>query len=116
MIKKQTSPGKLLMFLSAVLIFLALLFLTDNKYYTDMPLPKNGVLHVSEYELEDAPIFLIDEWRFILNEADAEENESVRTWIGEFSNYRFYNDSRSGSGFRNGNEGFVLRRPCRRLA
>ena len=92
MIKKQTSPGKLLMFLSAVLIFLALLFLTDNKYYTDMPLPKNGVLHVSEYELEDAPIFLIDEWRFILNEADAEENESVRTWIGEFSNYRFYNE------------------------
>lgn len=94
--KKQTSSGKLLVFLSMILVVLGMLFLIDNKYYTDTPLPQNGMLTLTQEQFEDAPIFLIDEWRFYSGEPDAlgmvSGVEGIRTWIGEFSNYRFYND------------------------
>lgn len=87
--------GTQLLFVSLVLCFLTLLHLTDNKYYNTGILPQKGVLYLSNEVLEEAPIFLIDEWR-IWDGTDRSEKayaEGRRTWIGEFSNYRRYNDA-----------------------
>ena len=86
--------GTQLLFAACVLCFLTILYLTDNKYYNTGPLPQNGTLHLTEESLEESPIFLIDEWR-IWDGTDRSEEayaEGTRTWIGEFSNYRRYND------------------------
>lgn len=87
--------GTQLLFVSLILCFLTLLYLTDNKYYKTDVLPEKGVLHLSSETLDGDPVFLIDEW-CIWDGTDRSEEayaESRRTWIGEFSNYRRYNDA-----------------------
>ncbi len=81
-----------LLFTAVILLFLLFLFHSDNKYNTKMPLPQEGTLFLTEETL-DRPVFLIDDWRISDGINPPGTNpESVRTWIGEFPNYRRYND------------------------
>ncbi|MBQ8589042.1 MAG: HAMP domain-containing histidine kinase [Firmicutes bacterium] len=90
--KKRNSITMTLLFTAVILLFLLFLFHSDNKYNTKMPLPQEGTLFLTEETL-DRPVFLIDDWRISDRINPPGTNpESVRTWIGEFPNYRRYND------------------------
>ena len=90
--KKRNSITMTLLFTAVILLFLLFLFHSDNKYNTKMPLPQEGTLFLTEETL-DRPVFLIDDWRISDGINPPGTNpESVRTWIGEFPNYRRYND------------------------
>lgn len=92
---KRTHFGIQLLFISFVLCFLTVLHLTDNKYYNTGLLPEKGILHLTEEAFDEGPIFLIDEWRVWDGMERSKEAYAGgrRTWIGEFSNYRRYNDA-----------------------
>ncbi|MBO4991925.1 MAG: HAMP domain-containing histidine kinase [Firmicutes bacterium] len=87
MIQKKKDWAKLLIFIIAFLAFFAFLFHSDNKYTTEMSLPQDGILSLNREDL-DKPIFLIDDWQ--LSDGicpPGTESASMRTWIGEFSNF-----------------------------
>lgn len=64
----------------AMTLFFVLLFYVDNKYQAPPPYGKNGVLTLSESDLYNSPVFLIDGW--LLTDS---RSTDLPTYIGEFS-------------------------------
>lgn len=65
------------------LLFFAFLQSSDNKYTVKQPIGQEGLLYLSENDLNrGVPIFLIDGWIIRMNGAEK------TTYIGEYSNYR----------------------------
>ena len=64
------------------------MYFCDNKYIIKAPLPQDNVLSITREQLDSSPIFLIDEWLISdgIN-SPGSEVPSIRTWIGEYSNY-----------------------------
>ena len=77
-----------------IFLFLSVMFFYDNKYSIKAPMPQDNLLSLTEEQLQSAPIFLIDEWLISdgIN-APGSNAPSMRTWIGEYSNYRRKNAS-----------------------
>lgn len=77
-----------------IFFFLSVMFFYDNKYSIKAPMPQDNLLSLTEEQLQSAPIFLIDEWLISdgIN-APGSNAPSMRTWIGEYSNYRRKNAS-----------------------
>ena len=80
--EQQKTWRQLLVVLTALAVFFAVLFYTDNKYQTPPPYGKSGVITLREWDLErHNPVFLIDGW--LLTDRYVTEKP---TYIGEFSN------------------------------
>lgn len=84
---------RFLLTLAGILVFLTIIFCFDNKYNTDMPLPQDGILSLREADFTgSSPVFLIDDWQICEGVHRPDEmQDTMRTWVGEFSNYRRYN-------------------------
>lgn len=80
--KQRKVWWRLLSILVVMAFFFMLFYYKDNKYHTQPPYGRSGVIDLSERDLERKnPVFLIDGW--LLTDARVTDKP---TYIGEFSN------------------------------
>lgn len=82
-----------LLFTALLMGFFALLFFTDNKYKTPPPYGRDGVLNLTEDDVQNRALFLIDGW--LLTDDLLEQRP---TYIGQFSSLQRGDKTRSPHG------------------